>query len=730
MTSLPWYRTAVRWGQTNLVEIDPQRYDDKWWRERWRETRLDGVIVNAGGIVAYYPSKFPLHHRAIGLGDGDLYGTVVASARDEGLTVIARMDSNRVADDFYRQHPDWICLDADGAPIRAGDKYVTCINSPYYSEYLPGVMEEIVERSQPDGFADNSWAGLPRTNICYCRHCAEQFMALTGLQLPRRHDWSNEGYRQWIAWNYQCRIDLWDLNNRATTNAGGPDCYWMGMLSGDPLNNSNRFIDLREILHRSEIVMLDHQHRNGVDGFEQNTEAGKRLHELLGWDKLIPESMPQYQLGRPAFRVAAMPQAEVRLWSAAGFAGGIQPWWHHIGSMHEDRRQYQTAGSVFQWHEANAGVLLDRSPVADVAVVWSQHNNDYYGQDEARARALDPYRGAVKALNAAGIGFLPLHAADLAKAAGRFKVLVLPNVAAMSAQEISAVEAFVAEGGSVVATGETSLYTEHGDRRSDFGLGQLFGLSVQDASFGGQQLADPNIETYQRHTYLRLVPELRAAANGPRDATAELTEETRHPLLADLNDTDLLPFGGYLPAVSVTEDAQVLATLVPAFPIFPPETAWMRTPRTDIPALVVRETEQGGRLSWLVADLDRCYSRDEHPEHAAVLANAVRWGIGEQPTCLVDGHGLVAASLYEQAGRSILHLTNMVETSRVPGRQDQVVPVGPVRVVLQRPAGTTTAQVELRVSGEKLTIDDESDTLALTVPEVLVHEVVVVSWGA
>ena len=57
MTSEPWYRTTLRWGQTNLVEIDPARYDDAWWREHWRRTRVQGVIVNAGGIVAYYPSS-------------------------------------------------------------------------------------------------------------------------------------------------------------------------------------------------------------------------------------------------------------------------------------------------------------------------------------------------------------------------------------------------------------------------------------------------------------------------------------------------------------------------------------------------------------------------------------------------------------------------------------------------------------------------------------------------
>jgi hypothetical protein len=49
----PWYRRAYLWGQTNITEQDPVRYDVDWWRAYWRRTKLDAVIINAGGIVAY-----------------------------------------------------------------------------------------------------------------------------------------------------------------------------------------------------------------------------------------------------------------------------------------------------------------------------------------------------------------------------------------------------------------------------------------------------------------------------------------------------------------------------------------------------------------------------------------------------------------------------------------------------------------------------------------------------
>ena len=730
MAAKPWYRATLRWGQTNLVEIDPGRYDADFWRAHWRRTRVQGLIVNAGGIVAYYPSAFPLHHRAIALKDRDLYGEVVAAAREEGLRVIARMDSNRVAADFRDAHPDWICVDERGEPYRQADKYITCINSPYYSDYLPGVMREIIGRSHPDGFSDNSWPGLPRNRICHCQHCRQAFAAETDAPLPTSHDWDSDVYRRWIRWSFRRRTELWDFNNAVTTQAGGPDCIWSGMISGDILSNNNRFIDLKAILPRARIVMLDHQHRSVADGFAGNTEAGKRLHEMAGWEKLIPESMPQYLFGPPAFRLASMPVAEVRLWSSSGFAGGIQPWWHHIGAAHEDRRQYATAEPIFRWHEANSDILVERRPEADVGVLWSQTNHNVHGQGNAAERTAGPYRGAVKAIDRAGLTYLPVEADDIETATGRFDVLFAPNLAAMSDGQVRALEAFVAAGGSVIATSETSAFDEDGAPRADFALGSLFGIHRGKGAQGGQGPIDLNIEISARHTYLRLSPEIRAGVYGPADATVAGPGGARHPVLAGFEMADTLPFGGYLPMVGVERDVQVLATFIPDFPIYPPETSFMREPRTDIPAIAVRETASGARLVWFVADIDRCFARDENVEHAMLIANAVRWALKRPPRVVLEGaRGFVTPSVYRQGDRQIVHLNNRLTTAVVPGRQNELVPLGPVTVRVSAPSGRHgPGIVRLRVADRDVRAEMEGEALVFTLDEILDHEVVVFDW--
>src|SRR5260370_16645823 len=112
----PWYRRTVRWGQTNITEKDPIRYDIAWWREFWKRTQVQGVILNAGGIVAYYPSKYPLQHRAEFLGDRDLYGDLAKAAHDDGLVIVARMDSNHTSDNFFKAHPAWFARDLAHTP--------------------------------------------------------------------------------------------------------------------------------------------------------------------------------------------------------------------------------------------------------------------------------------------------------------------------------------------------------------------------------------------------------------------------------------------------------------------------------------------------------------------------------------------------------------------------------------------------------------------------------------
>ena len=710
----PWHRRTYRWGQTNITEADPPRYDIGWWREFWKRTRVQGVILNAGGIVAYYPSKFPLQHQAEFLNGRDLYGELAKAAHDDGLVVIARMDSNRAAEDFYKAHPDWFTRDRNGAPYRAADKYVTCINSPYYDEYLPAVLTEIVQRSRPEGFADNSWSGLNRDSICYCGNCARRFLGMSGAALPEKHNWDNPAYRRWIDWNYARRIEVWDLNNRTTKAAGGADCLWFGMNSGSISSQSRSFRDFKSILERAPMVFLDHQSR-GAAGFQENADTGKLVHGVLGWDKLAPESMAMYQVGRASFRVASKPAVEARMWMIEGLAGGIQPWWHHIAAYHEDRRMYETAEPLMKWAEANERYLVDRKPLANVGVVWSQRNTDFYGREHAADLTDAPYRGFVQALTRARIPYVPVHIDHIERDAPSLKALVLPNIAAMSEAQCTAIRRAAGKGVTIIATGMTSLYDEFGDARKDFGLADLFGAHYTGKPREEEAWAGPS-----QHTYLRLSPELRAGVWGPKSGSEPVVKGVRHPVLRGFEKTDILPFGGICGLMKVDEGALVPLTFIPAFPIYPPETAWMRQPSTNIPGLVIR-----GRVAFLPADMDRRYARESLPDYGNLLANLVRWAVDGQLPVEVDGPGLLDCNAYTQPSRVVAHIVNLTSTGWMP--IDELVPVGPLRIRVKLPDDVRGRGARLLVANKPaLSKHVEKGWLEVRVDSVLDHEVVVI----
>ena len=721
----PWYRRTLRWGQTNIRETDPPEYDIAWWRQQWKRTRTQAVIINAGGIVAYYPTQFPLHHRASGLGDRDLYGELAAAARADDIVVVARMDSNRAHEDFYRAHPDWFAIDAAGKPYLNTGLYVACVNSPYYDEYIPSLLREIIERSHPEGFADNNWNGLGRDSICYCANCERKFREKAGQPIPRAKNWDDRTYRAWIQWNYARRLEIWDLFNKTARDAGGPDCLWIGMNSGSVSGQARAFRDFKGLCERSEIVLLDHQARSDASGFQSNAEAGKLVHGLLGWDKLIPESMSMYQNSRNQFRLSSKPALEAQLWMLDGFAGGIQPWWHHIGAYQEDRRMLRTAEPVMRWHAANEKYLVNRRPVANIGLVWSQQNVDFYGRDNADELIDLPWRGWVNALVRARIQYIPVHIDHIARDAGQLAVLILPDIGAMSDAHADAVRAFVARGGNLIATGDSSRFDEWGDARTDFALADVLGAHALASEPGKRRGA-----AQTQHTYLRLTPELRSRVDGPTARNQPAIAGERHAALHGFDETDILPFGGTLTALRVDSGAKVLATFIPSFPIFPPEDSWMRQPQTDIPGLIVSESHGRGRVAFLPADLDRRYGRENLPDHGDVLANLVRWAAGDTLPLRIEGAGFIDTHLYRQDDRLILHLVNLTNEGTWRAPVDEVISVGPLHVSVRLTDSRIRSGVQLTVSQRSAKASMKNGWLSFDVPIVRDHELAVIGTRA
>ncbi|HWA87003.1 MAG TPA: alpha-amylase family protein [Opitutus sp.] len=708
---VPWFRRAVRWGQTNLTEIDPRRFDLAWWREYWKQTCVQGVVVNAGGIVAYYPSAVPLQRRAQFLGDRDLFGEILHAAHEDGIAVFARMDSNRADETFHRAHPDWFAVDADGKPYKSTGLYIACVNGPYYDEHIPAILREVATRYRPEGFTDNSWSGPTRQQPCFCANCERKFRARSGRGIPRATDWNDPVYRDWIMWNYERRTEIWDEFNRIARAAGGPECLWVGMMSGSQEWQARVFRDDREIYRRTELVMLDDQRRNDSEGFQHNGEIGKRIRAVGGWDKVIPESMSMYMLADRIFRLAAKPEPEARMWVIEGIAGGVQPWWHMLGSVQEDRRVFETAPPLWQWHRDHEEFLINRRPVVTVGLVWSQRNTDFFGRDDAGALVGDPWNGWMQALVRARIPYVPVHIDDLERVAGELglRAIILPNLAALSDAQVAAVGKFVGAGGSLVATGQSSLCNEWGETRPDFALAHLFGVRLPATHPWRDETRRTKASHAWSQTYLRL------------------PKEKRPEVLGGFEATDILAFGGELEPIEVAPGATVPLTFVPPVPAMPPEEVWMREPKTDIAALVLNEKAAGGgRVAYLPADLDRRFARGNLPDHGDLLAKLVRWAARDDVPLRVEGAGLFDCQLYRQPGRLVLHLVNLTSAGTWRTPVQELIPVGPLRVTVRLDDGVNGARGRWLVRGGSFAAQVRDGWARFDVAPIADHEVVVI----
>src|SRR5262249_54504062 len=154
-----WCRACMRFGQVNLRETDPETLDVAWWAEFWRRCRIHGIVLNACGIVAFYPTQVPLHRKSPWLRDRDVFGELCGAAKAQQMRVLARIDRSRTERDVSEVHPDWFIPRPDGSVSRAEELYQTCLNSPYYYEYAPSLFREIHEKYDVDGFFGNAWSG-------------------------------------------------------------------------------------------------------------------------------------------------------------------------------------------------------------------------------------------------------------------------------------------------------------------------------------------------------------------------------------------------------------------------------------------------------------------------------------------------------------------------------------------------------------------------------------------
>jgi Hypothetical glycosyl hydrolase 6/Beta-galactosidase trimerisation domain len=685
-----WFDRPMRWAQLTLVENDPGRFDPQFWLDYFRRIHADAATLSAGGIVAYYPTEIPLHHRSAWLGTMDPFGTLVKGCRALGMHVVARTDPHAVREDVKTAHPDWISVDADGQPRRHWanpELWITCALGAYNFDFMDQVHREIVSKYLVDGIFANRWA--PQGGDCFCTHCQQNFMSATGRDLPRTADRLDPGRRAFIEWRKARLTELWKKWD-ATVRAVKPEARFIP--NGPP--------DFKTAGDLAAIQFADYQARRGLTPPWGNGLRAKEYRSVMGTRPV--GGIFSVGLEEPyRWKDSVQSEPEIRLWVAEGTANGMRPWVTKFSGVLYDRRWLPIVERIYDWHFRHERYLRNVAPLARVAMLYSEQTETYHAGVAQGDRARDHVLGMYHALVESRVPIELVHEAFLTpERLDSFKLLILADAAALSSAQCDAIRAYVKRGGSVLATFASSLYDEVGTRRKDFGLADLFGVSF-----------DGRIDGPMQNSYLSL--------------DVDPATGRRHPILDGLDEATRIVNGVYRIGVKPSRAFPSPVTLIPSYPDLPMEDVYPRVARTETRELFLRDLGRS-RVVYIPWDIDRTFWDVMCVDHLRLLRNAVAWSLNEPSPVEVDGPGVIDVTIWRQRESMTVHLVNLTNPMMMKGPLREAIPVGPLRARVRVPNGLRAKTVQLLTAGSASDAQTRDGTLTVTVPTVDIHEVIAI----
>lgn len=693
-----WVWNPMRWVQVNFTEDDPGRFDPTFWLDFMRRTNTQGTCLSAGGIVAFYPTKVPFHYRSRYLGSSDPFGDMAKACKAMGLRVLARVDPSVLRDDAVAAHPDWVARTAAGEPQKhPADPalYLSCPNGPVSFEWMPQVIREIMSTYPVDGIFGNRWSG-GFVGVCHCNICKSEFRAFSGLDLPKdprnRQDPALRAYQKWSDEKRYAQMKLYNDTARSINPEGlfAPGSSWQRL---DPKR-------LRETFRT---IYADQQHRTS---HHPVWAAGRGAKEAACVMQAQGPIAGSFNVAQPEFKDSVQSADETLAFMHDGMAQGFRPWLIKFKAEVFDKRWVAPVEAAFKWHSRHERYFRNTANLAKVALMQSVQTSANYSSGGApsykpvtamTAGGNEPsLNGAYQALLESRVPFSLVDDRELDLAVlGQYKAIFLPNIATMSDRQAASIRDYVANGGAIVATGETALYDEQGVERKNFALADLFG-----ADYAGK------IDRKLANSYISI--------------------DAPHPLTAGLDDTRRIVGGTRL--VHVTPRAgepRLPLRLIRSYPELPAEMAYPREPVSDVPMAYARSCGKG-RAVYFPFNLDQMFWEDSVRDHLNLLRNAVAWATGEPQPMIVKGAGLVDVSYWQQENSLAAHLVNLNNPSTMTGFMHETVPIGPFEVSLELPAGARARRVRLLEAEQDAKVKREGNRLVVDVPRLSIHEVIAV----
>jgi hypothetical protein len=169
----------------SMTRFDPSRYVSLVKKAGVEASMVYACDHNGN---CYYPTRVGHMHQ--NLAGRDIFGETVSLLRSEGIYPIAYYTSiyhNHSA----KNHPAWRMQDIAGVQ-HSGRYWWSCPNSADYAAFTEAQVGEIINYDVDGIFIDMTFWPV----ICCCPNCRAKFRSLTGREIPETIDWNDP---TWIA---------------------------------------------------------------------------------------------------------------------------------------------------------------------------------------------------------------------------------------------------------------------------------------------------------------------------------------------------------------------------------------------------------------------------------------------------------------------------------------------------------------------------------------------------
>lgn len=475
LDSKHWYRTAYRRA---VIDMHIPDWDDEFLSEFNADTYVDMLVkARAQSVVAYaqshvglfnYPTKVGQQHR--GLKGRNILAEVIERCHSHQIAVVVY--TSLIFDRWTAdQHPEWRIVAHDGKPQGLGGRHgVLCPNSPY-REYVRAFTTEICENFDFEGlrFDMTFWPSL-----CFCGHCQKRFADEVGGEIPRKIDWLDQ---RWVA--FQRRREAW-LAEFASIATGTvrklkPNSSVEHQSSTYPLNW--QFGVTRSLVAQNDFLQGDFYGDSLQGSFVRKLLEDLTPNRPFGYETSFSAELSDHTAMKSSELLECKASAAISDAAAFIFIDAIDP----IGTLNP--LVYSRMGSIFDrlrpYYDHLGG-----SRVADIGIFYSLESKFNFatnGRGVDMPDLADSHTASsmqvARRLLAAHMPFRVFSQLSFDKLAD-LKLLILSNVHMMDVDECQAIRGWVRDGGTLIATGDTSVVDKRGRRQEDFMLSDVLGVSL------------------------------------------------------------------------------------------------------------------------------------------------------------------------------------------------------------------------------------------------------------